>query len=524
MVDNNVAISLGDLRMVSPYKIIAITDVSWKYRYNIHSELIIYTITDLEPTTNSYHVPVNIYYKGDVLFSGVIERLEYNYKNQLHILKYTILSATVLMDVSIRNRSFQNYSMTHDELNSEIIKNYSASNIVSLSSTKNNIERLIIQYKETDWEFQLRTASHLNTIVYPNMDTPYPRYYIGIPKGNYADINLSHYMSSKFNKGDNLLTFNDIYFYNIGTAFYHKNKEYIISAFTANTEKSMLSFTYTAQTRNSMKIDWIYNTKFQGVSFLGKVIDRKGEFVKLHLNIDAAQPVDTACFFRHAPESVSLLYAIPELDDYCYLKILNEDEHQSLVSGCPFRISPNRLLFDIESKQFNTKEEKNIVLTPDNIQINNGRHSYDLTLNQSAIRLNPKNNLKIYSEKSIFMIGKSNISLGSIHEIYLKNKSTGRYIHMKEKMLFGTPKLDIKSNKDILSKREDSSKQRFKDIRKRTKITTKLTKKSISPSLCDVSSINDKKESAVIAAITSSSTPYSVAAVNSVEIKPKLFI
>ena len=44
------------------------------------------------------------------------------------------------------------------------------------------IEKFILQYRETDWQFLKRLASHFNTGLIPDDKFAKPKFYFGVPK------------------------------------------------------------------------------------------------------------------------------------------------------------------------------------------------------------------------------------------------------------------------------------------------------------------------------------------------------
>ena len=68
------------------------------------------------------------------------------------------------MDYEEKSRSFQNKEMSYSALIQQVLTNYQGSAFVnSTASPDQEIGKFILQYRETDWEFCKRLATHFQT-------------------------------------------------------------------------------------------------------------------------------------------------------------------------------------------------------------------------------------------------------------------------------------------------------------------------------------------------------------------------
>ncbi|TJX38346.1 hypothetical protein E8P77_33365, partial [Soehngenia saccharolytica] len=101
-------------------------------------------------------------------------------KNKTCRMELVLRSGTVQMDCRERMRSFQSESLTYSEVLDICNQNYNADGIMSVAKGT-AINRFIMQYQETDWNFIKRLASINQTVVIADSSARTSRYYFGLP-------------------------------------------------------------------------------------------------------------------------------------------------------------------------------------------------------------------------------------------------------------------------------------------------------------------------------------------------------
>ncbi len=70
-----------------------------------------------------------------------------------------------------------------------------------------------------------------------------------------------------------------------------------------------------------------------GASIEGKVLAVKEELVKLHLDIDENQSEEEAFWFRYAPPTTNIMYAMPSIGESVRLYFPSEGNEEPIITG-----------------------------------------------------------------------------------------------------------------------------------------------------------------------------------------------
>jgi hypothetical protein len=121
------------------------------------------------------------------LFTGIAISVKIHFSGQNQTIDVEAVSSTWLMDVRQRKRSFQDKGMTYNDLVSAVTAapGYDAapqSNVKQALSGK-AIENIIVQHRETDWQFLARVASRCNDVIVADAGESKPRFWFGLPEG-----------------------------------------------------------------------------------------------------------------------------------------------------------------------------------------------------------------------------------------------------------------------------------------------------------------------------------------------------
>ncbi|MCB2357288.1 contractile injection system protein, VgrG/Pvc8 family [Clostridium estertheticum] len=113
------------------------------------------------------------------VFQGVVTNIQVNANKDVRTLEIEALSRTFLMDIKKKTRTFQNKNSSYGEIFNIVNGEYT--NIKILDSITNGIkiDKVIVQYKETDWEFIKRLSSHFNVQVVSECQLKDIKYSIG---------------------------------------------------------------------------------------------------------------------------------------------------------------------------------------------------------------------------------------------------------------------------------------------------------------------------------------------------------
>lgn len=117
------------------------------------------------------------------VFRGLIREANIWEKQGLYMVRIRALTGTWALDVKIKSRSFQDVEMSYAEVVKEALKDTPGAAAICTIGKDRKIEKPLIQYRETDWEFIKRIASHMNGGVVPDCRTSKAWFWFGAPEG-----------------------------------------------------------------------------------------------------------------------------------------------------------------------------------------------------------------------------------------------------------------------------------------------------------------------------------------------------
>lgn len=392
--------------------------------------------------------PIQVLAEGKVIFSGVLTDSQLDEMGNVNNLNLTSLSHTILMDLHPKSCSFQNIKMSYTNLVEAVVKKYEGGGCIDRASNGTALGQPIIQYLETDWSFCKRMASHFNSCLIPNVNGEGPRFFFGSPdidKGILEAFNVKTHKD--FHKYSILKqTITDIMeldftvfevevkdIYDLGDKVIYNGISCYISKSRYQYEKGIIkNIVYLSQKRG-MSTQRIPNTNIAGVALFAKVIAVARDNVKIHLEIDETQDIDSAYWYPY--ESVYAsggeigFYCMPEIGDAVKLYHFDENELNASVTDAvkhhnptenPDSLDPQHPMANPNIKYLRTPFNKEICLRPGGIDVISSRAT-SMTLNDNGtvslasgdkISLVAGNQIEIRSKK-INIESTENLKLGS---------------------------------------------------------------------------------------------------------------
>ncbi|MBC2582891.1 hypothetical protein HGI79_22060, partial [Clostridium sp. DJ247] len=263
-----------------------------------------------------------------------------------------------------------------------------------------------------------------------------PRFYFGLPKGK----NYTIEDNIPYTAGKDLLAFKraggcdagfhdtDFFYYEIesgdqyavGDEICFKNKKLYVSEITAYIDKGLLKYKYRLSRLKGIYQNKIYNTKLNGASLEGKVIDVQGELVKLHLNVDTEQSKSKAYWFPFAPPTGNVMYCMPKTGTYARLYFPDETGDNATALGCIRKNGGScQKTGNPDNRYFGTEHGSELEITPGAINIVGGckeplKLSIDDALgvtlkSHKKLKLNADDDICLYTPKRIVISAQSQL-------------------------------------------------------------------------------------------------------------------
>ena len=128
------------------------------------------------------------------IFKGYITSVSIKAKNNVYYIYIEGKSTSFVIDINKIDRSFQNIKATYDTIFNEVLAPWKANYWIPSDIEKEKQEELILQYRETDWEFLKRIASQFGKKLVINDRLDKATIFLGAPDNGTKKIEeLSHY-------------------------------------------------------------------------------------------------------------------------------------------------------------------------------------------------------------------------------------------------------------------------------------------------------------------------------------------
>ena len=196
-MSSNTTISYGNVKINSPYDIKTILSFRMERSINNHAKIYISGIISEENKAKYVEQAtikdiIEVTQTDDnsattMLFKGVVTEIEIKAARGVYYIDIVGASSTFNMDIKLKRRSFQDKDMAYIDLVKKVIADYPGDSI-DMAAKGKKLEKFIIQYDETDWEFLKIMASHFNTGLVSDQLSDKPKFWFGIPEGGSKEI------------------------------------------------------------------------------------------------------------------------------------------------------------------------------------------------------------------------------------------------------------------------------------------------------------------------------------------------
>lgn len=296
-----------------------------------------------------------------VLFKGIVEDMEISSVNGLKVLDLKLVSGTRQMDAVEHTRTYQDSALTYRDLLASLgyYQEYSFS---MRAGDGIPIGDMIVQFKESDWEFVRRLVSHFNSVIVPDYTSDGVGYYFGIPElsstiaidpNHYRVLKgIGEYVSKARNKVSGITEGDALYYvvrdravYRMGQRVRFKDRDLRVFGIHSVLEGQVLQNYYTLKTEAGFKTKKKFNFKLIGASLGCHVTAVRRDVVQVHVYEDNDDYGTGSKWFPYstvysAPDGTGW-YAMPEIGDELRLYFPSEHESQAYTISAVNVDTPN---------------------------------------------------------------------------------------------------------------------------------------------------------------------------------------
>ena len=414
-------LSHTQIRVNCPYPIQYITGIDIESRIGEHGQITITGILHEEEganclasaTTNDQIIVYDTSEssEGIRIFSGIVICLQVRHENGVYHIEIKGMSYTYLLDIKLKSRSFQNTEATYYEVTQKVLENYPYTAFIWKLEDR-TIDHMLVQFKETDWTFLKRLATHFNTVLIADSMGDYPRFWTGIHKTpkqledilNYTtkkdmerfryvsehgfDVSEWDFMKREFWSSSRL---------SLGDYVTFQGIPYIVEHVKANFENGLFRYFYVIGREKGLIQPLQRNEQLSGVSLLGKVIETKDSYVRIHLNIDKSQDIETANWIPFASEGNNVFYCMPEIGEKVSLYFSNSNEADAIaINAVRVNGGSCNMMVDYYHRRYMNTTGQEIGFCPEGIDIAYDGYAY--------INVSNEGEIYTYSYDSIYII------------------------------------------------------------------------------------------------------------------------
>lgn len=342
--------------------------------------------------------------REQTLFNGYIIKAKCNTVADMQKIFLCVVSGSWLLDQKKVSNSFQSIEKTYSDTVKQATEN-SGGKVICTKGMDDKLNRPLIQFNETAWEFAKRLVSHLESSIIPDIETGNPNFWFGMRKGREIPdffsqqyiVKIKHNSENKFYEACYLVESKE--FCKIGDHVLFLNEHMIVSEVSAYMRQGELFFTYLLK-RGSV-VEPIYQSNFSGLSLSGTILDTKDESIKVALDID--NNVSTGSYYYPwYPKTGNAFYAMPEIGAKIQLYFPDDDERNGFCIEC----------FPEKKKKFNyedrclASESGNLIQLFDSLLCFSKGDNQSMQLRDNSITIGTSKQLQLSAEGKVQMRAK----------------------------------------------------------------------------------------------------------------------
>lgn len=428
----------------------------------------------LKQTLEGKEVYISVEEESKKIFSGIIQRASIQEAGGTFLLQIEATSGTILLDLEEKSRSFQDVSMTYRTLINTVLKDTEHAAFIMPEAYDVPIEKPIIQFLETDWNFIRRLASRFHTSLVPELTRGEAKFYFGMPEKSKNHILLSseytRHMGEKFYQEggsqeertrEDFATTEVICYENaeIGEQATFLEESYKICGKSCRIRKGILEYIYTLGQESFFWKRRHQNRRISGMSLLGTVLQTNAETLKIHLDIDEQQEIETAYPYEWVPTTGNLMYLMPQVGTRVSLYFSSDEEDSAKAVNCIRTNGGVEETFPgsetFEQRALVTEHGKRMSLFPEEMTFSGLEYNPDAPPDLKII-LNDEDGIYLQSHKEMM--------ISATEGIYF----SGKYI------LFQAEKKIQLIHGEIREETEDETAKRIADTKKELSETVNL--------------------------------------------------
>ncbi|CAH1222271.1 hypothetical protein PAECIP111893_04838 [Paenibacillus plantiphilus] len=383
-------------------------------------------------------------------FAGGITSIDIQMEDGIPHVQIEAISRTYAMDMKPVSRSYQNKGLTYTEVIGQLSEKYPKGDAQNVATNPGDtIGELIVQYKETDWQFMKRLASRIGTVILPDVVMDAARVYFGVPdlswrtaikSKRYAMIrNCDTYMEIKAHAeggSADAMRVTDFTSYRVVTEQYcqvgddvqFKGSMWVVAESVITYQTGMLQYEYLLVHRQSLRRKARLNKAIQGVSLEGRVVKRANNMVKVHLDIDDGHDEQGNWWFPYSPEGNNIFHCLPDEGARIKVYFPSGKEKKAIavnaVRGGSEEMKAKKVFQKPTTKVFEMPSNAKMELGEDGVLFKQGTVSFHMD----------QNNIRVKASEDLLIVASNNLNLSGSGAVIDSIKMEATSIAMQTKL------------------------------------------------------------------------------------------
>lgn len=412
---------------VDPFRFVSLEKMEMDQRVNEHARAVVSGLLDSEHMDEYREMLLNddLWVKirtiGEGMekdiFCGIVKAYELHGRDSLYYVRMELASGTYLMDQRQHIRVFQEEQKTYEKMYEVITQGYFQNGVVTGRGAERAVRDLVVQYKETDWEFAKRLAARSGEFLIPEVLTVGTRYFTKFPKRETVSLpDSERYKRYKkrfvpgMERSIGALCFTSREIHSMGDQVMAGGRPFCIFGIQSRLQQGELLHEYHLVSEEECFSNTKHGERIAGVSMLGTVKKVKRDMVFVELVEDEYRSSSCRWFpfsTVYSSKDGTGWYCMPEEGDQIRLHFPDADERNAYVISAVHLPTENGRL-NPDEKSFRNKYNKEIRFTPKGLVITNNAGSF--------IEISDDHGIWIESDKDIRIRAKGQMTVASEEE------------------------------------------------------------------------------------------------------------
>ncbi|MCL2323704.1 MAG: contractile injection system protein, VgrG/Pvc8 family, partial [Oscillospiraceae bacterium] len=395
------------------------------------------------------------------IFQGTVSNIKFKKHGENYSMDLEVVSYSKQLDLKLKSRSFMDLNLTYEDIIKEVLKDYPKADYLDKATNGKKIDDILVQYKETDFDFLIRIASHFNAPLIVDAKDNSPRVYIGepnltidkaVPIDNIvSEKNLIDYLDTITNFQGDLDEFDAIFFtfecaekFELGNRLRFKEQSYVVTYAETYTKGSELHYKYKIYTLDGTSTNYMENKNIIGAQLQGTIKEIKRNTMRIHLDIDKVYKGANNKFIPYSGGiNNELGYYMPKIGSKVNLYFPDGEEKNAVVVDSvrqnlnikgSRRVAGEDRMQDPREKHLRNEFGKEMRLGVNDLEFTTGNDGIKVNLSSDGVAT-------IHSSKSITIASEGDMHIGYRYwdfkdkELIEKNKPAKK-IHLKAEEIY----------------------------------------------------------------------------------------